>query len=85
MISSFSQKFFLVALAVVAAVSADVSHLQGGANGYNYPAGNPSFDEGPAPSAPIPQVVKQFEKSYFVNLMKRFDIRVNIIVILVAL
>lgn len=50
------QKFFIVAFAIVAAVSGDVSHLQG----YNYPQPNPSFNNeilsGPVASQPAHQV-----------------------------
>lgn len=62
----FLQKLFLVCLAVVAAVSADVSHLNGGANGYNYPEPNPSFQEeksqpiSPPPAPPAPPVSLNF-------------------------
>lgn len=37
------QKLFLVGLAIIAAVSADVSHLN---HGYNYPQPNPTFNDG---------------------------------------
>lgn len=54
------QKLFLAGLAIIAAVSADVSHLNLG-NGYNYPQPSPSFHEElslpiappPAPAPPV--------------------------------
>lgn len=53
------QKFFIVAFAIVAAVSADVSHLKG----YDYPQPNPSFNDeilsAPAASQEAPQVIQQ--------------------------
>lgn len=49
------QKVFIVGLAIIAAVSADVSHLA--EKGYNYPEPNPSFhDELSQPIAPPPRV-----------------------------
>ncbi len=43
------QKIFLLCLAAFAVVSADVSHLQGGANGYNYPPNpQPTFQDAPS-------------------------------------
>lgn len=49
----------MVGLAVIAAVSADVSHLQGGSNGYNYPQPSPSFNDEqlalPEPPKPVNQ------------------------------
>lgn len=56
------QKLFLAGLAIIAAVSADVSHLNlGNSNGYSYPQGSPSFHEElslpiappPAPAPPV--------------------------------
>lgn len=51
----------MVGLAIVAAVSGDVSHLLGGSEGYNYPKPSISFDESsnvavaqPPPSNPEP-------------------------------
>lgn len=40
----YSQKFLLV-VAFVAAVSADVSHLLDNSNGYNYQQPQPTFDD----------------------------------------
>lgn len=53
---------FLAGLAIIAAVSADVSHLNlGNSNGYDYPQPSPSFHEElslpiappPAPAPPV--------------------------------
>lgn len=53
------QKVFIFGLAIIAAVSADVSHLA--EKGYNYPEPNPSFhDELSQPIAPPPRVSEQF-------------------------
>lgn len=50
---------FLAGLAIIAAVSADVSHLNlGNSNGYDYPQGSPSFhEELSLPIAPPPAPV----------------------------
>lgn len=52
----FLQKMFLVGLAIIAAVNADVSHLSNNNRGYNYQQPSPSFSEQLSLPAPAPQV-----------------------------
>lgn len=61
------QKLFLISLAVISAVSADVSHLA--SSGYGYPQPNPTFQEAqsqqvsrplPPPPPPQPQPQQQY-------------------------
>lgn len=47
---------FLVGLAIIAAVNADVSHLSNNNRGYNYQQPSPSFSEQLSLPAPAPQV-----------------------------